>query len=118
MNFYEKVIALCQKRGVSRSQMADDIGISRSAPKAWSENSTPHFSTVKRIADYFEVPVSYFSSDPAGVPQGECEAPAAHTLGDIERELLSICERLDMKKKGQLLLTAYALLEEPTGLGH
>lgn len=49
INFYEKVIGLCQQKGVSRSKMADDIGISRSTPKEWADkNSTPQFSIVKK----------------------------------------------------------------------
>ena len=64
MDFYEKLIGLCKQKGVSRSKMADDIGISRSAPQGWAErNSAPRFSTIKMIADYFGVPVSYFSED-------------------------------------------------------
>ena len=45
MGFYEKVIMLCRRKGVSRSKMADDLKISRSAPQGWkkveSHNSQP-----------------------------------------------------------------------------
>ncbi len=114
MSFYEKVISLCKERGVSRSKMADDIGISRSAPKAWAQSSAPHFSTVKKVADYFGVSVSYFSAEafPEESPSSLPAPSSVPPIGDIERELLSICERLDMKKKGKLLLSAYTLLEE------
>lgn len=62
MDFYEKLIELCKQKGVSRSKMADDIGISRSAPQGWAEKGAiPRFDTIKKIADYFGVPVSYFS---------------------------------------------------------
>lgn len=64
MYFYEKLIDLCKKKGVSRSKMADDIGISRSAPQGWAEKgAVPRFETIKKLADYFGVPVSYFSDD-------------------------------------------------------
>ena len=33
-------------------------------------------------------------------------------LGDIEKELISICGKLDMKRKNALLAKAYELLEE------
>ena len=64
MDFYSKIITLCQEKGVSRSRMADDIGISRSTPKDWETRKTkPQFATLKKIADYFGVPVSYLSDE-------------------------------------------------------
>lgn len=64
MDFYSKIINLCQEKGVSRSRMADDIGISRSTPKDWETRKTkPQFATLKKIADYFGVPVSYLSDE-------------------------------------------------------
>lgn len=59
MEFYEKVIMLCILKGVSRSKMADDLKISRSAPQEWEKGRKPQFSTMKRIADYFDIPVEY-----------------------------------------------------------
>ncbi len=125
MDFYSKLIELCKQKGVSRSKMADDIGISRSAPQGWAEKGAiPRFDTIKKIADYFGVPVSYFSEnntqtihDNHGII-GDNHAPVTfnstsdHALGDIERELLSICSRLDMRKKNALLAKAYEILED------
>lgn len=123
MDFYTKLIELCKQKGVSRSKMADDIGISRSAPQGWAEKgAVPRFETIKKIADYFGVPVSYFSEttnqtihDNHGVI-GDTHAPVTihngSVLGEIEQELLSICGKLDMKRKNALLAKAYELLEE------
>lgn len=125
MDFYTKLIELCKQKGVSRSKMADDIGISRSAPQGWAEKgAVPRFETIKKIADYFGVPVSYFSEttnqtihDNHGII-GNTHAPVTINgapelaLGDIEKELISICGKLDMKRKNALLAKAYELLEE------
>lgn len=125
MDFYTKLIELCKQKGVSRSKMADDIGISRSAPQGWAEKgAVPRFETIKKIADYFGVPVSYFSEttnqtihDNHGII-GNTHAPVTINgapelaLGDIEKELLNICGKLDMKRKNALLAKAYELLEE------
>ena len=125
MDFYTKLIELCKQKGVSRSKMADDIGISRSAPQGWAEKvAVPRFETIKKIEDYFGVPVSYFSEttnqtihDNHGII-GNTHAPVTINgapelaLGDIEKELLSICGKLDMKRKNALLAKAYELLEE------
>lgn len=86
--FYKKLIELCKQKGVSRSQMADDIGISRSAPQGWAEKgAVPRLGTIKKIADYFGVSVDYFSDEQTGgallkPPKGAFEA---ETLSPVER---------------------------------
>lgn len=122
MDFYTKLIELCKQKGVSRSKMADDIGISRSAPQGWAEKgAVPHFETIKKIADYFGVPVSYFTDGSTTIHDnhgviGDTHAPVTihngSVMGDIEQELLSICGKLDMKRKNALLARAFELLEE------
>ena len=124
MDFYTKLIDLCKQKGVSRSKMADDIGISRSAPQGWAEKgATPRFDTMKKISDYFGVPISYFNEttnqtihDNHGII-GNTHAPVTingtneTALGDIDKELLNICSKLDIKRKTALLTKAYELLE-------
>lgn len=122
MDFYTKLIELCKQKGVSRSKMADDIGISRSAPQGWAEKgAVPRFETIKKIADYFGVPVSYFTDGSTTIHDnhgviGDTHAPVTihngSVMGDIEQELLSICGKLDMKRKNALLARAFELLEE------
>ena len=63
MGFYEKVIMLCRRKGVSRSKMADDLKISRSAPQGWEKGRKPQFLTMKRISDYFDVPIEFFNEE-------------------------------------------------------
>ena len=80
-------------------------------------------STVKKIADYFSVPVDYFYDTDIDVTVhdnhgviGDTHAPVTihngSVLGEIEQELLSICGKLDTKRKAALLLKATELLEE------
>jgi transcriptional regulator with XRE-family HTH domain len=126
MDFYTKLIELCKRKGVSRSKMADDIGISRSSPQGWAEKgAVPRFETMKKIADYFGVDISYFSEGDVAVQTvqnnngfiGTTNAPVTfnntpnQNLGDIEKELIAICGRLNMKRKNALLAKAYELLE-------
>lgn len=125
MDFYEKVITLCKEKGVSRSKMADSIGISRSTPKDWETGKTiPRHETVKRIADYFGVPVSYFDDDSVGAKNitdnhgiiGHAHAPVTiingseRKLNDQEVELLNIFEKLSIVDQAKLLVYANGLL--------
>ena len=58
--FYEKYARLCAERGLSVTGVARALHITPNAPSAWSNGATPRNSTLKRIADYFNVDVSYF----------------------------------------------------------
>lgn len=58
--FYEKYARLCAERGLSVTGVARALHITPNAPSAWANGATPRNSTLKRIADYFNVDVSYF----------------------------------------------------------
>lgn len=62
MTFYEKVIGLCNQKGISPSALATAIGQTRAAASGW-RTSIPRSTTIKKLADYFGVPVSYFTEE-------------------------------------------------------
>ena len=126
MDFYTKVITQCQEKGVSRSRMADDIGISRSTPKDWeSGKATPRFTTIKKLSEYFGVPVSYFTESSDTVEGqiihdnhgiiGSNHAPvtiingAERTLSEQAVELLNIFDQLTVVNQAKLLVYAEEL---------
>ena len=64
MQFYATFVDLCRKNGVSPSYVAQSLGFSKSAATRWKQDTaTPTNKTVKKIADYFGVPTSYFFDD-------------------------------------------------------
>ena len=125
MTFYDRVNDLCRERGISITALAMALGFSKGTPSNWKTmTKPPRAENVKKVADYFGVPVSYFSEttnqtihDNHGII-GNTHAPVTINgapelaLGDIEKELISICGKLDMKRKNALLAKAYELLEE------
>lgn len=131
MDFYERVIALCKEKGVSRSKMADEIGISRSTPKDWADKkSTPQFSTVKKLAEYFGVPVTYLTDgqgldvqtvqDNHGII-GNTNAPVTIMNGNShlteqETELINLFRKMSVIQQAQLLVNAAELLGKGEGL--
>ena len=123
MDFYSKMIKLCNEKGVSRSKMADSIGISRSTPKDWeSGKSKPRPDTIKRISDYFGVPVSYFSESGHNIDaqiltgnfdiMGLNRIPSTtingseYGLTDQETELLNLFKKLSVMNRAKLLVYA------------
>lgn len=61
--FYEKYQKLCHQKGLSPFAVARDLGISSRTQGNWKAGSEPRVATLKRIADYFNVDVSYFYED-------------------------------------------------------
>lgn len=58
--FYERFEWLCKEKGVTPTQAARDIGIRQSVVSMWKKRgSTPNGSTLKKMADYFEVTTDY-----------------------------------------------------------
>ena len=104
MNFYEKVNEKCKTSGISITFLLKQIGLYPSAAVQWKKGSIPYKSTVKKIADYFGVPVEYFYDHPTTAPSAPVDA--------MEQELLSVFHSLDMKRKTALLSKAYELQEQ------
>jgi len=60
MSFYSKVSEICSQNGISVTALALALGFSKGTPTNWKSNAAPRPSTIKKVADYFGVPVSYF----------------------------------------------------------
>ena len=61
MTFYDRVNELCRERGISITALALALSFSKGTPSNWKTmTKPPRASTVKKIADYFSVPVDYF----------------------------------------------------------
>ena len=61
---YEKFEALLNSQCLTAYQVAKARGVSNSMLSSWKKNrTTPKMNTLQLIADYFNVPVSYFYSD-------------------------------------------------------
>ena len=68
--FIDKFMYLCKQKGVRPSIALDNIGMARSNLSKWKkwkadglEGKTPFDSSLLSIAEYFDVPVEYFSEE-------------------------------------------------------
>lgn len=61
--FYKKFIELCNENGVTPSYVGNQIGVSKAAVSGWKTGSMPRDPQLAKIADYFGVPISYFSEE-------------------------------------------------------
>jgi transcriptional regulator with XRE-family HTH domain len=105
--FYEKYARLCAERGLSVTGVARALHITPNAPSAWANGATPRNSTLKRIADYFNVDVSYFYQD------DEIESKDDKIVENFIKEL-----KRDLTDDEQLLLDMFRTMtdEQKTAL--
>jgi transcriptional regulator with XRE-family HTH domain len=61
--FFEKLKILCDKQGISPTALAAKIDIAGSNVTDWCKGSKPRAATLKAVADYFGVDVSYFTDE-------------------------------------------------------
>nr|DAI63254.1 MAG TPA: helix-turn-helix domain protein [Caudoviricetes sp.] len=59
-----KIDALCRKNSISRTILEERAGISNGALGKWEKSPYgPSITTLKKVADYFGVPVDYLLAD-------------------------------------------------------
>ena len=57
--FWESFFTLCTDRGVSPSQVSAELNLSSGAITKWKNGASPRPATIRKLADYFAVPVEY-----------------------------------------------------------
>ena len=61
--FYNQLEDLCKKNNLTVTALLKELGLSTSKGTAWKGGSIPKYDTLKLIADYFNVSVSYLFED-------------------------------------------------------
>lgn len=57
--FWETLTSLCADNDISPTALCSKLGFSNATATKWKKGATPHFITLKKIADYFNVSVDY-----------------------------------------------------------
>ncbi|KXF74413.1 helix-turn-helix domain-containing protein [Enterococcus faecalis] len=55
---FDRVKELCKKRGISISELEDNVGFGKNTIYKW-KNQSPKAETLQKVADYFDVSVDY-----------------------------------------------------------
>lgn len=61
--FYTNFVRLCNKKGVSPSAAAEEMGFQRSVVTRWSKGVTPRTATVEKVSEYFGVAAEELLAD-------------------------------------------------------
>lgn len=57
--FWQRYLELCKQKGQSPNAVCNQLGLSNAAVTHWKNGSVPRNSTLKIIAEYFNVSVDY-----------------------------------------------------------
>lgn len=56
---FNKVAELCKKNSISIAKLEKECGLGNATIRGW-KNSSPNLANLKKVADYFNVPIEYF----------------------------------------------------------
>lgn len=78
---YEKFEKLINERGIKTADVAEATGIKKPTFTAWKKGEyTPKADKIQKIADYLNVPISYFYEDPEQYYDNEETAALAEAM--------------------------------------
>lgn len=127
-NMGEIIKQLRLQKGITQEELGKVIGVQKSAIRKYESGMVQNIkrSSIKKLADYFAVSPSYLLgyedysttiTNNNGIIGDQNHGntiivdSSGESLGEIERELISICAKLDIKRKTALLTKAYELLD-------
>lgn len=100
--FYEKFVNLCVSKGVAPTVAAQEAGFSNATATDWKNGSKPRKANLLKLANYFDVPVEYFSDKTEKSP-----APTKSA-----EDFLKVYELLTPDRQAQLREKMADLLKE------
>ena len=117
MNFYEKFVELCEKKGVTPSRVTKEIGIGTANATYWKKGSIPSVETMLKLAEYFGVTIdclletTYNSNDTQKNTAESEEEDPAETAARAERLYTALVEAGWIPEGGDLTDEQLNLLE-------
>ncbi len=95
--FYDKYVALCERAGKTPRTVAMEMGFGNSAATYWQRGSMPRRTTLKKVAEYFDVPVAFFEDEAIAreiLGADQTEEPKKPVISDARRDRLK--QMIDM----------------------
>lgn len=109
MDFYDKFLYLCNRADKRPTPVVEELGLNRSAVSNWRQRqTTPTPANLKKIADYFNVPVSFFDNDAVD----DIDLMTGAKIGSHARALIDIYNNLDAVDQAKLLVFASELIKK------
>ena len=109
--FYDRLIGLCQARGIAPSSLGTLAGIpvSPASITGYKNGAVPRNSTVKAIADYFKVDVAYLLGDEDDPSEGKVPPTEADCATCPCKD---VCSKSTLSPKEHQIINMYRSLSE------
>ena len=106
--FFNTFLALCEKKNISPTRVALDIGLSKAAVTRWKQTeSTPNGDVLSKLADYLGCSVDYLLGRDAPAEakkDGSVEAlPSADNLTPSQQKLVEYASDLSNEELQETL---------------
>ena len=89
--FYDLYLDLCNKKGISPTKAAIEMGISKSTPTTWKKRGmTPQGETLSKVADYFGVTTDFL--------HGRTDEPYMHRMSP-ENSLRGVADPEERRRR-------------------
>lgn len=93
--FYDMYLSLCNKAGKTPSGAALEMGLSKPTVNRWKNGGGATDATIKKVADYFNVPVS----DLTGEGQKNSSLSEEKELSETKRRLIEYISNNDLTEE-------------------
>lgn len=83
--FWDNFVALCTQRGTSPNAVAAELKKSSGSVTAWKNGAVPRETTLKKIADYFDISIDqllYDQKEKSPTPEGAEQIPGYEDLSE------------------------------------
>lgn len=108
--FYDVYISLCKRDGKKPSPVAVELGLRTSNVAQWKKGSTPRPEVLKKVAAYFNVPISYLlETDDKGIKN----PPAVSDEGNKKELLIKYINHMNQDQLDQAGAFLKWLLSNP-----
>lgn len=100
--FYDNYLRLCNSVGKSPSAVALEIGIEKSTVTRWKQGKSQTDANIRKVADYFGVPVSELTEEKEKAPtDGERD----HAIDHVDEELKDYLDELRNRSEMRMLFS-------------
>lgn len=111
--FAEVFQRLCGQKGVSVTKVATDIGIAPTTAYDWiRSDAKPRMATLKKVADYFGVDVTFFDEPFPEPPIEEPQMIPVHVITMEEAEMLTKMKKLSDSDREFVMRIVDALVKK------
>ena len=90
--FYDNFSSLCEKNGISKSKVIEEIGLSTGNLPKWRKGGIPKAEILTKIADYFNISIDELLGN-------------EKTLTDEDKEMQEYLDFLKYRPEGKMLFS-------------